>query len=264
MNKEDVKLDQFYTNDDVVDSCISTIEFDDYDIIIEPSAGDGAFYNKITGEKIGIDLEPKTEGIRQQDFLNFHNFSRFNSERILVIGNPPFGKNSSLALKFFNHAATFADTVAFVLPRTFRKASLINKLPERFNLILENVLPSNSFHLPDGTNYDVPCVWQIWKDGPLRQTIKVETTHQDFEFLKSKEGANFVFQRVGGKAGWTHKNLDKAFPSHYWIKGDDSVYLKMVSINWDYENSPKFDTAGNPSISKHELIKEYNKCLTFN
>ena len=61
MNKEDVKLDQFYTNDDVVDSCISIIEFDDYDIIIEPSAGDGAFYNKITGEKIGIDLDPKVD-----------------------------------------------------------------------------------------------------------------------------------------------------------------------------------------------------------
>ena len=94
------KLDQFYTNDDVVDSCISTIEFDDYDIIIEPSAGDGAFYNKITGEKIGIDLDPKVDGLIQQDYLKFDRFI-FTDKKILVIGNPQFGKNSSLALNFF-------------------------------------------------------------------------------------------------------------------------------------------------------------------
>ena len=255
------RLDQFYTNSDVVDSCISTIDFDDYDIIIEPSAGDGAFYNKITGEKIGIDLEPRMDGLIQQNYLEFDRFI-FTDKKILVIGNPPFGKNSSLAVKFFKQSALFADTIAFILPRTFSKISIINRLPERFNLKLEKILPSNSFHLPDGTIYDVPCVWQIWKDGPLRQTIEVETTHPDFEFLKSKEGADFVVQRVGMKAGRTHKNLEKAFPSHYWIKGDDRAYQIMQLINWDYEDSPKFDTAGNPSISKNELIKDYNKCLT--
>ena len=42
-----------------------------------------------------------------------------------------------------------ADTIAFILPRTFRKASVINRLSEKFNLILETMLPKNSFHLPD-------------------------------------------------------------------------------------------------------------------
>ena len=51
-------LDQFFTNLDIVDRCIDTINFKDYDIVIEPSAGDGSFYNKINGEKIGIDLDP--------------------------------------------------------------------------------------------------------------------------------------------------------------------------------------------------------------
>ena len=54
-------------------------------------------------------------------------------------------------------------------PEHARKASVINKLAERFNLIFENVLPSNSFHLPDGGTvpslYDVPCVWQVWEFG---------------------------------------------------------------------------------------------------
>ena len=58
-------LDQFFTNPDVVNNCIETIDFKDYDIVIEPSAGDGSFYNKITGEKIGIDLDPKIKGLIQ-------------------------------------------------------------------------------------------------------------------------------------------------------------------------------------------------------
>ena len=248
-------LDQFYTNSDVVDSCISTINFGDYDVIIEPSAGDGAFYNKITGEKIGIDLEPRMDGLIQQNYLEFDRFI-FTDKKILVIGNPPFGKNSSLAVDFFNQSARFADTIAFILPKTFRKTSIINRLPERFNLVLEEILPNNSFHLLDGTIYDVPCVWQIWRRGNIRPTIEVETTHPDFEFVKNKEDADFLFQRVGGKAGWTHKNFEKSWKSHFYIRADDNVYQIMKSLEWD-KDSPKFDTAGNPSISKNELIKKY-------
>ena len=255
------RLDQFYTNSDVVDSCISTIDFDDYDIIIEPSAGDGAFYNKITGEKIGIDLEPRMDGLIQQNYLEFDRFI-FTDKKILVIGNPPFGKNSSLALKFFNHSAIFADTIAFILPRTFRKVSVINRLSEKFNLVLENKLPKNSFHLPDGKVYDVPCVWQVWKLGTIRSKIQTKTKHKDFEFVENKSDANFVVQRVGAGAGNTHKNFTKAKASHYWIKGNDNVYQIMQKMNWDYDDSPKYDTAGNPSITKDDLIKKYIKRLT--
>ena len=205
-------LDQFFTNSDIVDSCIDTINFTDYDITIEPSAGDGAFYNKIIGEKIGIDLDPKIEGLIHQDYLTFNRFIEFNiDKKILVIGNPPFGKNSSLALKFFNHSAIFADTIAFILPRTFRKASVINRLSERFNLVLETKLPKNSFHLPDGKVYDVPCVWQVWKLGTIRSKIQTKTKHKDFQFVENKSDANFVVQRVGAGAGNTHKNFKKPF-----------------------------------------------------
>ena len=253
-------LDQFFTNSDIVDSCISTINFNDYDIIIEPSAGDGAFYNKIIGEKIGIDLDPKIEGLIQQYYLTFNRFIEFNiDKKILVIGNPPFGKNSSLAIRFFNHSAIFADTIAFILPRTFRKASVINRLSEKFNLVLETKLPKNSFHLPSGKVYDVPCVWQVWKLGTIRSKIQTKTKHKDFEFVENKSDADFVVQRVGAGAGNTHTNFAKAKASHYWIKGNDSVYQIMRKIDWDYEDSPKYNTAGNPSITKDDLIKEYSK-----
>lgn len=256
-------LDQFFTNPDVADKCISTINFDDYDIVIEPSAGDGAFYYKIVGKKIGIDLDPKIDGLLHQDYLTFTRFIDVIdlNLRILVLGNPPFGKNSSLAINFFNHSAIFAHTIAFILPRTFRKPSVINRLSNNFNLRLEDKLPRNSFHTPDGKIYDVPCVWQVWDKGQIRQKIEVITTHNDFKFVETKAEANFVVQRVGAGAGNTHRNFNKAKPSHYWIKGSDSVYRVMQEIDWNYNDSPKYDTAGNPSISKSDLIKKYEEHL---
>ena len=250
-------LDQFFTNPDVVDYCIKTIKFNDYDMVIEPSAGSGSFYNKITTDKIGIDLDPKIEGLIKHDYLKFSGIYKKNYNKVLTIGNPPFGKNASLAVKFFNHAASYSDTIAFVLPRTFRKSSVINRLSEKFNLKLNTILPDNSFHLPNGEIYDVPCVWQIWKLGKTRKKIKKVIKHADFEFVSDKTNANFVIQRVGNAAGSTHKNFNKSKSSHYWIKGNNKVYNIMKSINWNYKESPKYDTAGNPSLSKGDLIDKY-------
>ena len=71
-------LDQFFTNPDVVDYCIKTIKFNDYDMVIEPSAGSGSFYNKITTDKIGIDLDPKIEGLIKWDYLKFSGIFKKN------------------------------------------------------------------------------------------------------------------------------------------------------------------------------------------
>ena len=37
---------------------------------------------------------------------------------------PPFGKVSSLAIRFFNKCAQFSDVIAFIIPRTFNKVSV--------------------------------------------------------------------------------------------------------------------------------------------
>ena len=42
-------------------------------------------------------------------------------DKYLVIGNPPFGKISSLAVKFFNKSAEYADVIAFIVPRTLKE-----------------------------------------------------------------------------------------------------------------------------------------------
>ena len=125
-----MSLDQFYTKPEVAELCCNLMDFSKYNKILEPSAGTGVFLELLPEDKrIGIDLEPKHPEITKQDFF------LYKGTEDLVIGNPPFGRVSSLAIKFFNHAATFADTIAFIIPRTFRRVSVQNKLNLHFHLV---------------------------------------------------------------------------------------------------------------------------------
>ena len=131
------RLDQYYTQRSLTKRLVASLNFDQFDIVLEPSAGDGAFFDYLPKSKrLGIDLEPASPDIRREDFFNFN---AQEGKSYFVVGNPPFGKNSSLAKSFFNRAAGFADKIAFVLPRTFRKLSIINNLDKNFCLTSEDL-----------------------------------------------------------------------------------------------------------------------------
>ena len=78
------------------------------------------------------------------DFFDF-DYNQYRGEKILTLGNPPFGKNASLAQKFFNRSAIYSDAIAFLIPRTFRKASMINRLNRNFHCIFDETVPENQF-----------------------------------------------------------------------------------------------------------------------
>ena len=262
-------LDQFFTKQEVVEKILQKVEFNDYDLIIEPSAGDGAFFKHLPREKtIAIDLEPKAKGIVKKDFLEFSDsinmVSSFfiENKKVLTIGNPPFGKNSSLARRFFNLSAEYSVMIAFVLPRTFRKPSVINHLNRKFHLMYEEILPLDSFYTTEEESYKVPTVIQLWeKKKEDREIIPLHRTCEDFDFVSSEEGG-FSIQRVGANAGKVFDNCERHWRSHHFIKiRDHNTDVKAIfkSINWEIPDGPKFDTAGNPSISKNDFIRYYLK-----
>ena len=290
MAKEGVENDQYYTKESVAQLCIDALPFDlnSFSQIIEPSAGRGDFYRLLPQDiSVGVDLDPKTDDLVKSDFFDID--VRVKGP-VLTIGNPPFGKNSKLAYEFFQQSARYSDCIAFIVPKTFRKPSMINRLDRRFHLVHEVVLPEDSFYVEvDGKieNYSVPCVFQVWLKktkqlhdshdwlrGVVRRDLIVQLTkHEDFEFVKIKQNpteqekqqqcatADFCVRRVGGAAGKVYKDYDEIyrdFKSHYYIKENVSGVEKiMSSIEWDVPENPKYDTAGNPSISKHELISFY-------
>lgn len=272
------QLDQFYTDRSLADQLVGVAlaRLDARGVapaalpFLEPSAGEGAFVDALLGQVpqaqvSGCDLDPKHPLAVRQDF--FDRPASPVEERWVVLGNPPFGKNATLAVRFFNHAAQFADTIAFIVPRTFEKASLKNRLDTRYRLQQEVALDPNSFHF-EGERVPVPCVFQIWErlpEGQHRPSIPTPSTHPDFRFLKLPAGSSFAFQRVGAQAGRI-KDLDAknlAPPSHYFIApraGLDAAVLRahLEAVDWQ---PIKERTAGNPSISKAELIEAYEARL---
>ena len=115
--------EKYYTKPEVVNKCLEEFKKLNIDkttdVVIEPSAGNGSFTTRLVEyNSISYDIVPEGENIIEQDFLKLDLTARFQIP-LHFIGNPPFGLRGQLALKFINHAATFCDYVAFILPQLF-------------------------------------------------------------------------------------------------------------------------------------------------
>lgn len=258
-----VDNDQFYTKQDVSISLIQKINLDKYKLVIDPCCGDGAFYSNINhNNKIAIDIDPKIKYAIKQDFLKWNYYGDINRKDILCISNPPFGKQGSLAIKFINKCAEFSDTIAFILPLSFKKKSMIKKINKNFHLVFEQDLYKNSF-VVNGEDYDVPCVFQVWENKYTHRIEKKDDDPMGFQYVKDPTKANLSVRRVGFYAGKAFFELNKSKESHYFLKIDEDVDLiKLV----DYLNSIEFkqNTTGPKSIAKGELNKLINTFISLN
>jgi len=267
-------LDKFYTIPSIAEKCLQTLgsrsPWISWDLVVEPSAGNGSFLLKIpTEKKIGIDISPEHADILKQDFFEYVPASLPN---ILVVGNPPFGRVSSLAVKFFNHSAEWASTIAFIVPKTFRRVSIQNRLHRKFHLVHDADIPSEpcSFDPP----MQVKCCFQIWEKRPSdRPLVKLELTHADWDFLPNgpldasgqptpPKGADFALLAYGGQCGRiVTDGLAQLRPkSWHWIKANIAVPLLIQRFQGlDYSLSK--DTARQNSIGRGELVKLYAASL---
>jgi hypothetical protein len=275
----DEGLDKFYTITDYAKKCIDVVinhynDFEHFDLIVEPSAGNGSFFKQIEHpNKIGIDISPEDENITKQDFFDFSPSPSLSSSScsILVIGNPPFGKVSSLAIKFFNHAAKWASVIAFIIPRTFRRPSVQNKLNEMFHIIHDEDVPTKPCCF--SPKMMVKCCFQIWeRKTEKRKRIHLETFHPDWTFLSfgptdekgqptPPDGADFAIRAYGGKIGdIVIEDLNRLRPkSWHWIKCNIDNIDKQSLIErfrqLDYSDS--LNTARQNSMGRGELVRLY-------
>lgn len=256
--------DKFYTAEHIAELCLSKLDLGAYSVRIEPSAGAGVFSNRVP-ECVAFDIAPEHDSITKQDWLEY-NRERTNVERVLVVGNPPFGVQNNLAIKFVNHSASFADTIAFILPRSFRKESIQAKLHPNLHLREEIILPKNSFVLL-GEAYDLPAVFQIWDYDETRVRAKpVKHPHEGFDFVKKEESPDFAVQRIGGRSGQASSNWQaKNIQSHYFVKLENEAIKEQVvaSIN-SHEFLTRYDSAGPRSISKNEFAPVLNRAIREN
>jgi hypothetical protein len=162
--------DQFYTPSDAARYCYEkSVEVikrygDDPEkyLYVEPSAGSGSFLEHLpVGRRVGIDIEPKKEEIKQGDYLCYS--PPAEEKKIIVIGNPPFGLRGQLALKFINHSSKFAEYVCFILPQLFESdgKGVPRKRIKGLNLVHSEKL-NTEFIDPSGKKIKVECIFQVW------------------------------------------------------------------------------------------------------
>jgi len=264
--KRDI-IDKFYTKKEV--ACYIIDLFKQYiivnkdDLIIEPSAGNGAFIDAIkslTCKYEFYDLEPQHDEIIKQDYL-LYNANNTNTQKIHILGNPPFGRQSSFAIKFIKKSCQFCSSISFILPKSFKKDSLKKTFPLNFHLLCEIDLPEKSF-LVNNKEHDVPCILQIWEKKTYAREVSEKLEPQNFIFVTKTDNPSISFRRVGVNAGTIDINsTNKSVQSHYFIRFTNTNSLEknldlLKSIVYDSNN-----TVGPKSIGKQELIKEFNKVL---
>ncbi len=147
--------------------------------VIEPAGGTGSFVTaaKELGAKkvLSFDIEPKADGVILADFLTSEIKGVTDA---VTISNPPFGRNNSLSIPFFNKAAKNSEYIAFILPRSWRKWSVINRLDRNFHLIHDEDLAIDYVDETGEMLWQkarLNTCFQIWekRDTP-RELIKVK------------------------------------------------------------------------------------------
>jgi hypothetical protein len=259
-------VDQYYTKPELaqyyVDLFLSIVKPNDDDLIIEPSAGNGSFSDLLKERKnfLCYDIEPKQSYITQIDFLEL-DCSIFKDINVHCIGNPPFGRQSSLAKKFIKKCCLFSNSIGFILPKSFKKPSFYKVFSLEFHKVFEEDCPDNAFVVND-KEHNVPCVFQIWVK---KDNNRIEEAQQDpdgYQFVKKDNNPDFALRRVGFYAGKAHKDYDdKNIQSHYFIKfnlddkHDIDIFIEQFNkIEFSFNN-----TVGAKSVSKSEFIKLLNQ-----
>ena len=274
------ELDQFYTKQEVaLELCKilkEKLNLNKY-TFLEPSAGFGSFVNALRKTfkepKIeAIDLDPKSFDIKQQDFFSYTP----KEQKIITIGNPPFGKRATLAIKFFNYASKFSDYIAFIVPLQFEKWSVQKNLNKDFKLIFSQILEPNSF-IFSGKDCSIRCCFQIWtrcsSDVDLRLKKAPPTTHKSFEMWQYNNtiGARKYFDKQRYK--WDFAVVRQGFYDYnhiilqenelnpkiqyiFFKAYDDKTIVNLKSL--DFESLSRKNTTI-PGFGKADVVAEYKR-----
>ena len=134
--------------------------------VLEPAGGTGSFVEaalaKGAKEVVSFDIEPLHDKVLLGSFLD----QELTQQNFITISNPPFGRNNSLSIPFFNHAALVSDAICFIVPRSWRKWSVTNRLDLNFELVDDQDLDldytdSNGELISDKSR--LATCFQIWK-----------------------------------------------------------------------------------------------------
>ena len=234
-NRRVTGKEQYYTPRELAQALVSKVEqlVSDFSsrTVLEPAGGTGAFVEaaKAFGARrvLSVDIEPKHSDVSKANYLE----AALELRDAITISNPPFGRNNSLSIPFFNRAANHSEYIAFIVPRSWRKWSVINRLDRRFHLIHDEDL---SIDYVDDTNTlishknNLKTCFQIWqRKDELREIIKVED--RGFVTKVRPEDADIALTVFGFSCGKVNTEFErKANTTRMFLKLNHPGALKAL------------------------------------
>lgn len=193
--------DQYFTRPEVAQYCIQELvlavpEVDQSGTWwVEPSAGAGAFLEVLESQNRAVwagDIHPQHRKVAEHNYLT-HPLPAppLGSDRVAVVGNPPFGRKADLAVDFINRGLEHGGLVAFIVPIQLRKWSAQKRVQADAKLLVDIRLKDDAF-LFLGKPYRLRSCFQVWTTWPagrmkkkkatdLRLTHAPHTRHADFD-----------------------------------------------------------------------------------
>lgn len=174
-NKRKTGKEQYYTPSQVALNCTKEMlkfvpnknEF----VWLEPAGGTGRFVDAILQcgvNKIeSYDIEPHHSLVKKTDnFLN----EELTCGPYVTITNPPYGRANSLCVPFFNHCAKYSKYIGFLVPKSWRKWSVQNKLDDKFHLVYDQIVETDYVYDDENRSKGkLATVFQIWEQRENRR-----------------------------------------------------------------------------------------------
>lgn len=231
--------DKYYTPIDLAEYCVKKVK----EIIgeenisewIEPSGGNGVFLDYLPKGTYSCDIEPEDSRVVKQDFLEL---DLGYKEGRCIIGNPPFGFMTKLAIKFFNKSILLGDYVAFILPISFLNNQ---KQIYKFDLIYSEDLGINKY-----SDRDVYCCFNIYKrpinglNSKIAQNFKLS---KDLKITEIRQGNkicedyDFAFCSWGSVGKEITQPNSRQFAKEFYVKIYNNEYKNNIidlikNVNW--------------------------------
>jgi len=270
--KRTVDKEQFFTSRDYAERCVALLrqhfDVESFASIVEPSAGTGIFIDALAPLEVeAIDIEPRHPLVNEADFLSWLPSPR--SPR-LVIGNPPFGQRGALAAKFLERACEISDVVAFILPRSFRKYTFLNRVDSSFHL--RDQIDGDEFTGSDGSSISVKTTFQIWeRRSHRRDKIESADSHPHFRMRHAhlSRTSEVERHRLVGEFAFAIPQVGATFkprPASEITRGS-WWFIAPVSdevagrFEWlDFSFCENLNTA-HTSLSKQDIVRAYQVVL---
>jgi predicted RNA methylase len=225
-NRRVTGKEQYYTPGNLASELVSVVARLVPDFasrtVLEPAGGTGAFVDAavaLGAKVVSFDIEPLHASVERFDFLE----AELRLSNAVTISNPPFGRNNSLSIPFFNRAADHSEYIAFIVPRSWRKWSVINRLDPRFHLISDQDIVVDYVDASGKRLSEKKILATCFQVYQRRDSLRPKVVVADMGLVKkvSPDEADVALTIFGFSCGAVTTDFER-------VKNTTRMYLKLL------------------------------------